>query len=315
VAAAPSLIEIAATAALAERCHVPLAADAVSAAAAKRARHGATDLLAAIHAAPPHLRDSLITGALTGLETATANSRAALLTDPVCDLAVGHDLSATPRVALRVLSSVGRRRKARRVELTREAIALDQRGLPPEEIDAALRTLWSGAAPTVAECDALLDSWGPDSVAAALARYPVLALLPSRAFAAARDELDTPEVVRLAQRVDAVSWQDGSAATLRGDAAVVIGYAALARAVVHSLDVPAMARTLSDVAAAPASPALLDAAFAKAAERLADRTAEFRESLVAAVGEPAKTRLIDALPTKPERRGLDRRRLFRRRGG
>jgi hypothetical protein len=337
VAAAPSLIEIAAIAALAERCHVPLAASAVAAAAALRVERGATDLLAAIHAAPPHLRDGLISGALTGLETATANARAALLADAVCDLAVGHDLSTTPRVALRVLSSVGRRRKARRVELTREAIALDRPGLPAAEIDAALRSLWSGAAPTIAECDALLDSWGPDTVAAALARYPALALLPSRVFAAALDGLDTPEVVRLAERIEAVPWPEGGATgvpergpaaeaaaagvgadvtvTLRGDAAVVIGHAAVARAAVHSIDVPALARSLDDVAAAPASPALLDAAFATAARRLARRPAEFRESLLAAVGGQAKARLGYLLPPEPERRGLDRRRLFRRREG
>jgi GTPase-associated protein 1 len=314
VAAAPSLIEIATIAALAERCHVPLAADAVAAAAAHRAGAGATDLLAAIHAAPPHLRDSLVAGALSGLETAPANSRAALLTDAVCDIAVAHDLSTTPRVALRVLSSVGRRRKARRVELTREAIALDRPGLPADEIDAALRSLWSGTAPTIAECDGLLDSWGPDTVAAALVRYPTLAMLPSRAFAAAQDGLGAPEVLRLANRVDAVPWPDGGAVTLRGDAAVVIGHVALARAAVHSLDVPALASSLDDVAAAPASPALLDAVFAVAAERLAGRPAELRESLLAAVGEPARARLVYLLPPEPERRGLDRRRLFRRRG-
>jgi hypothetical protein len=316
VAAAPGLIEIAAIAALAERCHVPLAASAVTTAAATLVERGATDLLAAIHTAPPHLCDGLITGALTGLETATANARAALLTDAVCDLAVGHDLSTTPRVALRVLSSVGRRRKARRVELTREAIALDRPGLPVEEIDAALRSLWSGAAPTIVECETLLDSWGPDTVAAALARYPALALLPSRAFAAARDALDTPQVVRLAERIEAVPWPDGAAGTLRGDAAVVIGHAALVRIAVHSLDVPTLARSLDDVAAAPAAPALLDAAFGTAAKRLARRPPEFRESLLAAVGEPAKARLADLLPAPgPERRGPDRRRLFRRRGG
>ncbi len=317
VAAAPGLIEIAAIAALAEHCHVPLAAAAVTTAAATRVEHGATDLLAAIHAAPPHLRDALITGALTGLETGTANARAALLTDQVCDLAVAHDLSTTPRVALRVLSSVGRRRKARRAELTREAIALDRPGLPAEEIDAALRSLWSGTAPTIMECEALLDSWGPDTVAAALARYPALALLPSRAFAAVRDALDTPQVVRLAERIEAISWPDGAATgALRGDAAVVIGHAALARVAVHSLDVPTLARSLDDVAAAPAAAALLDAAFGTAAKRLARRSPEFRESLLAAVGEPAKARLAGLLPAPTaERRGLDRRRLFRRRGG
>ncbi|HEU5158709.1 MAG TPA: hypothetical protein VFU43_17050 [Streptosporangiaceae bacterium] len=315
VAAAPSLIEIAAVAALAERCHVPLAASAVATAAARRAEHGAPDLLAAVHTAPPHARDGLITGILTGLETAAASGRAAALTDAVCDLVAGHDLSTTPRVALRVLSSVGRRRKARRVELTREALSLDRPGLPAEEIDAALRSLWSGAAPTVAECDALLDSWGADTVAAALARYPSLVLLPSRAFAAARAGLDAPEVVRLAERVDAIAVPDGGAATLRGDAAVVIGHAALARGSVHSLDVPALARSLDDMATAPAAPELLDAAFATAADRLAKRSPEFRESLLAAVGAPARSRLIDLLPAKPERSGLDRRRLFRRRGG
>jgi hypothetical protein len=317
VAAAPSLIEIAAIAAFAERCRVPLAGADVAAAAADRAGPGAADLLAAVHAAPPPLRDSLLTGALAGLETAAAaaGGGAAPLTDPVCDLAVGQDLSATPRVALRVLSSVGRRRKARRVELTREAIILERPGLPPEEIDAALRSLWAGTAPTVAECSALLDSWGPDSVAAVLTRYPALALLPSRAFAAALDDLDTPEVVRLARRIDSVPWRDGGAATLRADASVVIGYAALARTAVHSLDVAAMARSLDDIAAAPGSPALLDTAFSRTVERLAGRPSEVRQSLLAAVGEPARARLTDLLPAGPERHGLDRRRLFRRRGG
>ena len=317
VAAAPGLTEIAAIAALAERCHVPLTAAAVTTAAAARVERGATDLLAAIHAAPPHLRDALITGALTGLELATANARAALLTDQVCDLAVGHDLSATPRVALRVLSSVGRRHRGRRVELTREAVALDRPGLLAEEIDAALRSLWSGAAPTIAECEAMLDSWGPDTVAAALATYPALALLPSRAFAAAREALDTPQVVRLAERVEAIPWPDGAApGALRGDAAVVIGHAALARIAVHTLDVSALARSLDDVAAAAGAPALLDAAFGMAAKRLARRSPEFRESLLAAVGEQAKVRLAGLLPAPTlERRGPDRRRLFRRRGG
>ncbi|HEY7484060.1 MAG TPA: hypothetical protein VH912_06310 [Streptosporangiaceae bacterium] len=311
VAAALTLIEIAAIAALAERCHVPLPGSEVTAAAAGCAGRAAGDLFAAIHAAPPGLRDSLIAGALTGLETATASNRATMLTDQVCDLALGRDLTGTPRVALRVLSSVGSRNRARRVELTRDAIALDRSGPLPEEVDAALRALWSGAAPTVAECDALLDSWGADSVGGALARYPALAALPSRAFAAVRDELEAPEVVRLAKRLDAVRWQDGSGATTRADATIVIGYGALARAA----GVPAVARSLDKVAAAPASPALIDAAFAKAAERLAARTPEFRAALLAALAEPAKARLTDRLAAKPERRGLDHRKLFRRRGG
>jgi hypothetical protein len=121
-------------------------------------------------------------------------------------------------------------------------------------------------------------------------------------------------VVRLAERIDAVPWHGGTAATLRADAAVVIGYAAVARAAIHSLDVPAIARSLNDVAAAPASPAVLDAAFTGAAERLTRRTPEFREALLAAVGEPARARLTDRLPAKPERRALDRRWLFRRHG-
>jgi hypothetical protein len=148
-------------------------------------------------------------------------------------------------------------------------------------------------------------------VGGALARYPALAALPSRAFAAVRDELEAPEVVRLAKRLDAVRWQDGSGATTRADATIVIGYGALARAA----GVPAVARSLDKVAAAPASPALIDAAFAKAAERLAARTPEFRAALLAALAEPAKARLTDRLAAKPERRGLDHRKLFRRRGG
>jgi hypothetical protein len=315
VAAAPNLIEVAAIAALADRCHVPLRGADVAAAAAARAGRGGGDLLAAVHAAPRRLRDDLMAGALTGLETATPGSRAALLTDAVCDLAAGHDLSATPRVALRVLGSVGRRRRASRVETTREAIALHRPGLPAGEIDAALHSLWSGAAPTVAECAALLDSWGPDSVAAALVRYPTLAGLPSRAFVAAGADLGTREVVRLAERVGAMPWPDGGAATLRADADVVIGYATVARAGLHSLDVPAIVRSLNHVAAVPATPALLDAAFAGAARRLASRPAEFTESLLAALGEPARARLADRLRHEPGRRGPERRRLFRRRGG
>ncbi|HEX6468506.1 MAG TPA: hypothetical protein VF069_05370 [Streptosporangiaceae bacterium] len=314
VAAAPTLIEIAAIAALAERCHVPLRGTDVAAAAAATAGPGGGDLLAAVHAAPPRLRDDLIAGALTGLEAATPGSRAALLTDAVCDLVAGHDLSATPRVALRVLGSVGRRRRVSRVETTREVIALHRPGLPAEEIDAALHSLWSGAAPTVAECAALLDSWGPDSVTTALSSYPTLAGLPSRAFAAGGD-LGTPELVRLAERVGAMPWPDGGPPALRADADVVMGYATVMRAGLHSLDVPDLVRSLNHVAAAPATPALLDAAFAGAARRFAGRPPEFTESLLAALGEPARARLADRLRHEAGRRGPDRRRLFRRRGG
>jgi hypothetical protein len=308
VAAAPGLAAVAAIVALADRCHVPLPASDVAAAAAKCGERGAGDLFAALQATPAGHSDDLLSGALTGLEAADPNRRTSMLTDQVCDLALGRDLTATPRVAIRVLSSVGRRRKARRVELTRDAIALEG-PLLPAEIDAALRTLWSGDAPTVAECMALLDSWGPDSVAEAFARYPTLAGLPSRAFAAAREELETPEVVQLAARIGAVSWPDGSAAGTRADAAAVVGYAELARSAARS-EAKELAKSLDRVAATQASPMLIDAAFAGIAARLARRPAEFRESLLAALTEPARARLKDRLAIRPERR-----KLFRRRGG
>jgi hypothetical protein len=249
-------------------------------------------------------------GALIGLDAVDSATRSRLLTDAVCDMALGRDLSPTPRVGLRVLSSVGRRHRARRVELTRDAVALERQGLTPAEIDAALGSLWSAAAPTAGECAALLDSWAPESVPAALARFRVLAGLPSRAFAAAHGELDAPDVVRLAERVVA-TLSENDEPSLCADAAVVTGYAALA----HAADVRAMARSQDRDAAAPASPELIEAAFVEAAKRLAARPPEFRESLMIALTESARARLTDRWDRKPERRVLDRRRLFRRRGG
>jgi len=315
VAAASGLAEIAAVAALAERCHVPLPASDVAAAATRCAASDAGDLRAALDAIPAGQRDGFIAGALAGLENADPDRRAAVLTDAVCDLLADLDLGGTPQVALRVAGSVGRRRPARRVELTRAAIALERGGRPAAEIDSAIRDLWSGPEPTIAECAALLDSWGPDSVAAALARYPALAGLPSRAFAAARGELDTPEVIALAERIGAMPWRDGSGATTRADAAVVKGYTEVTRSAARAVAVAELAAALDRVAATQASAVLIDAAFAGVAARLSARPPEFRESLLAALTEPARVRLSDRLSARPERRGLDRRRLFRRRGG
>jgi hypothetical protein len=329
VAAAPDLIEIAEVTALADRCGVRPPASEVAATAAKCARRGAGDLVAAVRAAPPELRDALVTGALAGIEAAAPASRSALLTDAACDLALGQDLTRTPRVGLRVLSSIGRRHRAKRVELTREAVALEQYGLGSSEIDAALRAMWSGAAPTVAECMTLFDSWGPDTMTAILARYTILSGLPSRAFVAARAELDAPEVAALAERVTAALGErarhrnarekneDATAIgeTVRADAALVTGYAQLIRSTDGSADAAVIAKGLNKLAVTQASPRLIDAVFTVVAERLAARGNEFREKLLSALTEPARGRLAEHRPAVPERRGSERRGLFRRRGG
>jgi hypothetical protein len=339
VAAAPDLIEIAGVIALADRCGVRPTASEVAAAAARCARRGAGDLVAAVRAAPPELRDALVTGALAGVEAAAPASRSALLTDSACDLALGQDLTRTPRVGLRVMSSIGRRHRAKRVELTREAVALERYGLGSSEIDVALRAMWSGAAPTVAECMTLFDFWGPDTMTAILARYTALSGLPSRAFVGARAELDAPEVAALAERVTAArgtsalgkSARDKNARdknaraenedataigeTVRADAALVTGYAQLMRSTEGSADVAVIAKGLNKLAVTQASPRLIDAVFTSVAERLAARGTEFREKLLSALTEPARARLAEHRPAAPERRGSERRGLFRRRGG
>jgi hypothetical protein len=294
---APDLTEVAQIARLAERVGARASKAGIESAAAGCARRGAADLPAAMRAAPARLRDSLVAGALAGLEATGGATRAAVLTDHACDLLYDRepppdphgDTAGRPRegrlppaVALHVLRSVGWRHPRRRLDVTRSLVGL---GEPAGEIEDVLRTVWAEPPPSIGECDALLGSLG-----AAVQRFAALYDLPSRAFtrlAETGDGLDAPDTVGLA-RLAAQALPPGGYAV--ADAAVVAAYAAALRAG----EAAAAARRLDEIGdhAPEASGPLVEGAFGCAAQRLALRPPGFRAALLAAAGRPARDRLI-----------------------
>ncbi|MBO2453669.1 hypothetical protein J4573_41735 [Actinomadura barringtoniae] len=257
----------------------------VSAIAAERTAAGADDLSAALDGGPAQVREAVLSGVLTGLAGSGEDAREAVLTDDACDLlyAAGpRHLHVMPTVAVRVLVSVGRRRRAERPVVTGHLLDLNAPGL-----DEAFDQIW--AAPTVTECAELLASH-PDAMTA----HRVLGVLPSRAFTRLRPEsLTAEETLRLADQVR-TALPDGPAAR---DAAAV-----KAHAEALSIERPERAaRALGSLAAAGASPRLTERAFENAAARLAERDPRFRTALLASateairaeVGEQWRARLSD----------------------
>ncbi|MCW2900253.1 MAG: hypothetical protein JWO67_2518, partial [Streptosporangiaceae bacterium] len=252
------------------------------------------DLTAAAGAAPGGLRETLLSGAVAGLEAADRPTRTAVLTDAACDLLYARLPALYPRaaepaqrsgpsraVALHVLRSAGRRHPARRVEVTRLLIGL---GAPAGQTEEVLGQVWAEV-PTALECRMLLDALGH-----ALTRYPYLHALPSRTFArliTAGGDLAAPETVALAVRAGEVLPGDGQAAA---DAAVVRACASAAAA-----GEPAeVLRSLEEIgaAAAEASGSLIEAALICAADRLALRDPVDRAAMLAAAREPLRERLV-----------------------
>jgi hypothetical protein len=108
-------------------------------------RLGAVNL-ADVLATPAPYREPLLAGTLAGLEIASAETMASVLTAPVCSALADRDLHTTPRIALVVLADVGRRTPKRRVECSRKIAALRDVAQAP-----ALRQIWVNP-PTPREC-------------------------------------------------------------------------------------------------------------------------------------------------------------------
>jgi len=267
--AAPGLAGAARVAGRAHAAGAAIDPAEVSAVAAERTAAGAGDLSAALDGGPAQVREAMLAGVLTGLAGSGEDARAAVLTDQACDLlyAAGpHHLHVMPAVAVRVLVSVGRRRRGERLTVTRHLLDLNA-----PDLDGAFDEIWS--APTVAECAELLSAH-PDS----MTTHRTLGVLPSRAFTRLRPEsLTAEEVLRLADQVR-TALPDGPAAR---DAAAV-----KAHAEALTTERPERAaRALGSLAAAGASPRLTERAFENATARLAERDPRFRTALLASANE------------------------------
>ena len=300
LARAPDLTGIAEAARAAGRAGVRPGPGEVSAAAARCARRGASDLGAALSGCPEHLRDALLDGVVAGLGEAGERERAAVLTPGNCDLLYRHPerLRAVPAVGCAVLASVGRRRPERRIAVTRELLALgreagaDAGAGADVDLTAWLGEVW-GVTPSAGECADLLDVLGD-----AAAAHPPLAALPSRALTRLAvpggEGLAEPDALRLAGRVREV-LPDGRAAR---DAALVQEYGKAITA-----GPPRAARALEELADAEgATPRLADEAFAGAARHLCARPPAFRAELLAALSPPVRARVgalwTDELPAR-----------------
>ncbi|MBC6459711.1 hypothetical protein [Actinomadura sp. HBU206391] len=183
-------------------------------------------------------------------------------------------------VALHVLRSVGRRRKDRRVEVTRVLIGLAE---PASAVEDVLRAVWAEP-PTAREGRAIVGSLG-----AALPRFACLYELPARVFtrlAETGDELDAPDTLELARRTREVLPADDRAAAA---AAAVQAYAVAVRAD----EAAEAARGVAGIVAlAEASGPLTDGVVRCAAQRLALRAPEFRTAVLANATATARDRLV-----------------------
>ncbi|GAA2106601.1 hypothetical protein [Actinomadura alba] len=313
---APDLTEVALIAGLLERVGADVPGPGVEAAAVGCARRGTADLTAAVRLVPMAVREPLIAGALAGLAATDESTRAAVLTDAACDLLYARkaprparapvaDADTTPdahtdaapaadpvpgpapappwlpgAVALDVLRSVGRRRRERRIEVTRVLLELAE---PRSAVEDVLHAVWAEP-PTARECLAVIDSFG-----AALPHFRCLYDLPSRVFtrlAESGDDLDAPDTLDLARRTrEALTADDRPAA----DAALVQAYASAVRAG----DAAAAALGLADIdVVTGASTPLTDCVVRCAAQRLALRAPRFRAAVLAEAPAPARDRLV-----------------------
>ncbi|RAY11744.1 hypothetical protein DPM19_29480 [Actinomadura craniellae] len=288
--AAADLTEVAEIGALAAEIGVAVPAGEIRSAAAGRARAGAADLPAALAALPGSgtWTGELVAGAVAGLAAADEETLERVLTDAACDALdarPGVDWAAAPAVARRVLGSVGRRRD-RRPAVTETLLRLDRVSQVPGDAETGrvLRAVWR-AAPSVAECTAVLAACG-----AGLARHGCLAELPSRAFARLTGpELAAPGTLRLAEQVRAAldgrpSGEDPAVAAARDAAAVLAGAAAL--------DDPRPDRVARELGTlSGVSPDLAESLWTAVARALAARTARFQAELLAAADPPVRARL------------------------
>ncbi|WP_018657913.1 hypothetical protein [Actinomadura flavalba] len=278
------------------------------------AGHGGLRLAEAVERCPGELRDALVDGVVAGLEATDDGTRAAALDARAAALlhAVLRErparFDAAPGTAVAVLAAVAGRRPDRRVALTGELLRVR---VSAEELAPVLERVWA-AEPTPAECLDLLT--GPPG-------HPVLAALPSRAFAAALD-LTSPDVLRLAARVLAVR-PDGPAAR---DAHAVRACATAATAddpgtaaqALTTLTNPAhdgserFPGTEADGAdrgrGSGAGAGVVAAAFGVVAERAERRTPGYRAALLAALPADARDRLAAAWMRRLAGRGNAERR-------
>ncbi|MFF4411701.1 hypothetical protein ACFYY8_04170 [Streptosporangium sp. NPDC001559] len=155
--------------------------------AAALVRAGAGDLRRAAGRMPYGWRGGLVEGALAGLETASAEVRARLLTDEVCDLLAPADLTRAPRTGAAVLHRLVRRGALGRVDATERLVRL----APEPGRDTVLREIWAGP-PTPAECGALAERLGSSAGVS-----PVLVELPGRAFLSGGPREEPARLARL----------------------------------------------------------------------------------------------------------------------
>ncbi|GAA4627166.1 hypothetical protein GCM10023196_038300 [Actinoallomurus vinaceus] len=187
IAEAPDLETLAEVVGLADRVGGALDADRVVAAAAACARRGAGEPPAAVQATPGAWREAMVAGVVSGVESAPAAVRRAMLTPEACAALGDRDWTRAPRTGGLVLSV-----RADRLTATAELIALDAHGLP--DLDELLGVLWSEP-PTVPEC-----RWLAERLAPVLPRFAVLRDLPRRVFDAV--PLEAGETLRLARLID-----------------------------------------------------------------------------------------------------------------
>ncbi|MFI0348986.1 hypothetical protein [Actinomadura sp. 9N407] len=276
LAAAPDLDEVARIAVTASRTGAGIEASEVREAAARCVRDGAAGLPGALARVPDGSRGPLLDGCLAGLAEAGREARRAVLTPDACDLLYEdlERLRAFPAVALPVLVSVGRRRTERRLTVTGELLHL-----ATEDVDRALAEVWK-APPSASECLTLLELHED-----ALAAFPSLAALPSRAFARLAAEGDgalcAQATLRLAARVRSTLPDDGEAAL---GAAVIQAYA-------EAVTAEGGEQAAKALTTAGASARLADDVLAAAAGRLAERGPGFRAELLAAVSGQVRSRL------------------------
>ncbi|MBA9004755.1 GAP1-N2 domain-containing protein [Thermomonospora cellulosilytica] len=279
--------------ALAARTGVDLPAETVRSVAARCARTAVDDLPGALDGVPAQWRERIVEGAVAGLAEAGPDELPRLLTDEVCDLLQARDWSAAPAVGLRVLGSVGRRHRDRRVDVTGALLRLE--GVEPGDVDRVLGEVWAVQA-SAAECAALLEAFDE-----AVPSRPALAALPSRAFRQAALEgdaaLEDPALLRMAGQVLAAFPEDHAAFC---DASVLLEY----NRAVGAMQADAAAAGLDAVHAAEGATAeVRDGVFTEAADRLARRDARFRAALLAAASAPVRARLAERW-TRPRARGL-----------
>jgi hypothetical protein len=253
-------------------------------------RDGGGDLGRLLDRVPVDLRETVLAGAVLGLEEAPPRIRRRMLVDEVCERLEPCDLSLAPRTGTAVLLSQVRRERISRVDATVRLIRLAHSGsdgpvapdapdAPDADRDAALLAVWE-AAPGPGECSALVERLGT-----AMDLSPHLSDLPARTFLATG--VEDPEVVRLAELVHGTV--SGYAAT---DAEVVL-LAASVHGAAGPQDAAALLQRLDDLAQ-EAHEDLLREAVAVAARTLTLRDPRFRTEVVNELADAARARLARA---------------------